>query len=58
MGRFAFRTGDNEAAVRWAERALADAQRAADLAAEDAAARREHSRRAGHESLGAALAVN
>jgi adenylate cyclase len=39
MGRHAFRTGDNQGAVDWAERALAQAERvAATLAASDAAA--------------------
>jgi adenylate cyclase len=58
MGRFAFRTGDNEAAVKWAERALADAQRAADLAAKDSAAHRDASTAAAQamNTLGAALA--
>lgn len=58
MGRFAFRTGDNEAAVQWAERALAGAQRAADLAAEDSAAHRDASTAAAQamNTLGAALA--
>ena len=58
MGRFAFRTGDNEAAVQWAERALAGAQQAADLAAEDSAAHRDASSAAAQamNTLGAALA--
>jgi len=58
MGRFAFRTGDNEAAVQWAERALAGAQRTADLAAEDSAAHRDASTAVAQamNTLGAALA--
>ena len=58
MGRFAFRTGDNEAAVQWAERALAGALRAADLAANDGAAHRDASTAAAQalNTLGAALA--
>jgi adenylate cyclase len=41
MGRFAFRTGDNQAAVEWAQRALADAEGAARAAAPGSDARRE-----------------
>ncbi|HSH06451.1 MAG TPA: tetratricopeptide repeat protein, partial [Burkholderiales bacterium] len=41
MGRFAFRTGDNQAAVEWAQRALRDAEGAAAAAAPGSEARRE-----------------
>ncbi len=58
VGRFAFRTGDNEAAVRWAERALADAQRAAARVPGDSTAHRDASTAAAQamNTLGAALA--
>jgi len=41
MGRFAFRTGDNQAAVKWAQRALSDAEGAAAVAKPGSEARRE-----------------
>jgi len=41
MGRFAFRAGDNQAAVDWAQRALADAEGAAQAAGPGSEARRE-----------------
>jgi adenylate cyclase len=58
MGRFAFRTGDNEAAVQWAERALADAQCAAQQWPESSPERRDASTAAAQamNTLGAALA--
>lgn len=58
VGRFAFRTGDNEAAVKWAERALAGAQRAGELAPKDSPERRDASTAAAQamNTLGAALA--
>lgn len=66
MGRLAFRTGDNPAAVEWAERALQQAERAAGYFAEraagssddDPAARRAAAAAISHalNTLGAALA--
>ena len=58
MGRFAFRTGDNEAAVQWAERALAGAHRVAEQAADDSDAHRDATTAAAQamNTLGAALA--
>jgi adenylate cyclase len=41
MGRFAFRTGDNQAAVEWAQRALSAAEGAAQAAEPGSDARRE-----------------
>jgi len=41
MGRFAFRTGDNQAAVEWAQRALTAAEGAAQAAEPGSDARRE-----------------
>lgn len=41
LGRHAFRTGDNEAALRFAERALVDARRCADAATAGSAAARD-----------------
>jgi adenylate cyclase len=41
MGRFAFRTGDNQAAVDWAQRALIAAESAAQAAAPGSEARRD-----------------
>ena len=41
MGRFAFRTGDNQAAVEWAQRALTAAESAAQAAESGSEARRE-----------------
>lgn len=58
MGRLAFRTGDNQGAVDWAERALQQAERAAAQARDDAAARREAAATIAHalNTIGAALA--
>lgn len=62
MGRLTFRTGDNQAAVEWAERALQQAERAAARAAErgddDPVARRAAAAAISHalNTVGAALA--
>jgi len=58
MGRIAFRSGDNAAAVEWAERALGQAERAAARAGNGAEAHRENSAAMAHalNTLGAALA--
>jgi predicted ATPase/class 3 adenylate cyclase len=58
MGRLAFRSGDNAAAVHWAERALAQAEEAAGAAGAEAEARREAAAAVSHalNTLGAALA--
>ena len=58
LGRHAFRTGDNEAAVRWAERALADARGCASGAAPGSAAARDAGTAVAQalNTLGAALA--
>lgn len=57
MGRIAFRTGDNDGAIAWAERALAEAARETGVGddperAREAAATRAHA----YNTLGAALA--
>ena len=58
MGRLAFRTGDNQAAVEWAERALQQAERAAERGDDDPAARRAAAAAISHalNTVGAALA--
>jgi adenylate cyclase len=58
MGRLAFRTGDNQKAVAWAERALAEAQRATERALGAPDAQREAGSAAAQSlnTLGAALA--
>ena len=58
MGRLAFRTGDNQAAVEWAERALQQAERAAERSDDDPAARRAAAAAISHalNTVGAALA--
>ena len=58
MGRLAFRTGDNQAAIEWAERALQQAEHAAKRSADDPAARRAAAAAISHalNTVGAALA--
>lgn len=58
MGRLAFRSGDNPAAVDWAGRALQQAEQAAQACGDDALARREAAAAISHalNTLGAALA--
>jgi adenylate cyclase len=58
MGRLAFRTGDNQAAVEWAERALQQAERAAERGGEDPGTRRAAAAAVSHalNTVGAALA--
>jgi predicted ATPase/class 3 adenylate cyclase len=59
MGRLAFRSGDNEGAVEWAQRALAQAEGAtARASADDSEARREAADAVAHalNTLGSALA--
>ena len=58
LGRHAFRTGDNEGALRFAERALADARRCADAAAPGSPAARDAGAATAQalNTLGAALA--
>ena len=58
MGRLAFRTGDNQGAVDWAERALHQAERAAGRGHDDLIARRAAAAAISHalNTIGAALA--
>jgi adenylate cyclase len=58
MGRLAFRTGDNQAAIEWAERALQQAERAAVGGEGDPATRRAAAAAISHalNTVGAALA--
>jgi len=58
MGRLSFRTGDNQGAVDWAERALQQAEHAAKLSQDDPLARREAAAAISHalNTIGAALA--
>ena len=58
MGRLAFRSGDNQRAVQWAERALAQAERVASGAAADGEARKEAAVAVAHalNTFGVALA--
>ena len=58
LGRLSFRTGDNQGAVDWAERALQQAEHAAKLSQDDPLARREAAAAISHalNTIGAALA--
>ena len=58
MGRLSFRTGDNQAAVDWGERALQQAERAAERGRDDPATRRAAAAAISHalNTVGAALA--
>lgn len=58
MGRLSFRTGDNQGAAEWGERALRQAERAAARGRDDPAAHREAAAAISHarNTLGAALA--
>lgn len=58
MGRLAFRTGDNQGAVDWAERALQQAERAAGRGQDDPVMRRAAAAAISHalNTIGAALA--
>ena len=58
MGRLSFRTGDNQAAVEWGERALRQGEHAADRGLDDPATRRAVAAAISHalNTLGAALA--
>lgn len=58
MGRLSFRTGDNQAAVDWGERALQQAERAAERGRDDPATRRAAAAAISHalNTIGAALA--
>ena len=58
MGRLSFRAGDNQAAVDWGERALQQAERAAEHGRDDAATRRAAAAAISHalNTIGAALA--
>ncbi len=58
MGRLSFRTGDNQAAFDWGERALQQAERAAALGRDDTAVRRAAAAAVSHalNTIGAALA--
>ncbi len=58
MGRLSFRTGDNQGAAEWGERALRQAERAAERGRDDPAAHRAAAAAISHalNTLGAALA--
>jgi adenylate cyclase len=58
MGRLAFRTGDNQGAVHWAERALQQAERVASCGEDDPLARRAAAAAISHalNTIGAAMA--
>jgi adenylate cyclase len=57
MGRLAFRTGDNAAAIRWAERALAEAESGAETASKPERAPEAVAMRAqAYNTMGVALA--
>ena len=58
MGRLSFRTGDNQAAVDWGERALRQAERAAERGRDDPTTRRAAAAAISHalNTVGAALA--
>jgi adenylate cyclase len=58
MGRLSFRTGDSQGAVEWGERALRQAERAAERGRDDPAARRAAAAAISHalNTVGAALA--